>query len=133
LVKEVMDFSCEDGSGIDIVKLVVFDFAHRISVVHASINTKRCKTCRYKIYDMKNELSTRKEFDEYLLAVYMEIAIINLIESGEAVNLFYLLVSPGLGFQGKSMCTCDVVYYFVYACVRSLIYLSLTISRIISF
>ena len=37
-----MDCGCEDESGIDIVKLMVSDSSHRINVVHASINTKRC-------------------------------------------------------------------------------------------
>lgn len=37
-----MDYSCEDESDIDIAKLMVSDSAHRINVVHASINTKRC-------------------------------------------------------------------------------------------
>lgn len=44
LVKIVMEFSCEAKSGIEIVKLMVFDSTHRISVVHASINIKRCRT-----------------------------------------------------------------------------------------
>ena len=38
-----MDCSCEVESVIDIVKLMVSDSTHRISVVHASINTKRCR------------------------------------------------------------------------------------------
>ena len=42
-----MDCSCEAESGIDIVKLMVYDSSHRIIVVHASINTKRCRTGRY--------------------------------------------------------------------------------------
>ena len=42
-----MDCSCEAESSIDIVKLMVYDSAHRINVVHASINTKRCITDRY--------------------------------------------------------------------------------------
>ena len=52
-----------------------------------------------------------KEFDESLLAVYIEIVnvIINLIKSREVVKLLCLLVFPGLGFQGKSVCTCYVV------------------------
>ena len=40
---EVMDLNCEDESGIDIVKLMVSDSSHRISIVHASINTRRCR------------------------------------------------------------------------------------------
>ena len=39
-----MDSNCETESGIDIVNLIVYDSTHRISVVHASINTKRCRT-----------------------------------------------------------------------------------------
>ena len=39
-----MDCSCEAESGIDIIKLLVSDSAHRINVVHAFINTKRCRT-----------------------------------------------------------------------------------------
>ena len=38
-----MDCSCQVESGIDIVKLAVFDSAHRNIVFHASINTKRCR------------------------------------------------------------------------------------------
>ena len=38
-----MDCSCEVESGIDIFKLVVYDSSHRINVVHAYINTKRCR------------------------------------------------------------------------------------------
>jgi hypothetical protein len=38
-----MDCRCKAKSSIDIVKIVVFDSAHRIIVVHASINTKRCR------------------------------------------------------------------------------------------
>jgi hypothetical protein len=47
-VKAVMDFSCKDKSGINIFKLMVLDSAHKISVVYASINTKRCRTGRYE-------------------------------------------------------------------------------------
>ena len=42
-----MDFSCEDESGIDVAKLVVSNSTHRINIVHASINTRRCRTCQY--------------------------------------------------------------------------------------
>ena len=38
-----MDCSCEAKSSIDVVKIMVSDYAHRISVVHVSINTKRCR------------------------------------------------------------------------------------------
>ena len=41
-----MDCSCKVESGIDIVNLMVSDFAHKISVVHAYINTKRCRLGR---------------------------------------------------------------------------------------
>ena len=43
-VKEVMDCSCKDESNIDIVMLMESDSPHKINVVHASINTKRCRT-----------------------------------------------------------------------------------------
>ena len=46
-VKEVIDCSCKDEIGIDIVKIMVSDSDHRISVVLASINTKICRTSRY--------------------------------------------------------------------------------------
>ena len=53
-----MDCSYEAESGIDIVKLMLSDFTHRINVVHASINTKICRTGRYdmkkRIFDMKS-------------------------------------------------------------------------------
>ena len=39
-----MDCSCEAERGIGIVKLMVSDSAHRINVVHASINTTICRT-----------------------------------------------------------------------------------------
>ena len=51
-VKVVMDCIYEAEIGIDIVKLMVSDSTHRISVVHASINRKRCITGQY---DMKNQ------------------------------------------------------------------------------
>ena len=43
-VKAIMDCNREDESGIDIVKPMVTDSAHWISVVHASINIKGCRT-----------------------------------------------------------------------------------------
>ena len=55
-----MDCSCEVESGIDIVKLMVSDSAHRISVVHASINTKRCRIGRYEWIDEHMRIADRK-------------------------------------------------------------------------
>ena len=40
-----MDCSCEAKITIAIVKHMVSDLAHRISVVHESINIKRFRTC----------------------------------------------------------------------------------------
>ena len=68
-----------------------------------------------------------KEFDVCMLAVYIAISIVNLVKSWEAVMLLCLLVFPELGFQGKSLCTCYLVCYFVNAFVRFLIYLSLMV------
>ena len=42
-----MDCSCEAESGIDIVNIIVSNSTHRISVVHASINTKTCRTSQH--------------------------------------------------------------------------------------
>ena len=52
-----MDCICRAQSGIDIVKIVVSDSTHRINVVHASINTKRCRIGWVEEYeeDIKKE------------------------------------------------------------------------------
>jgi hypothetical protein len=55
-----MDCSCEAKNGIDIIKLMVSDSTHRVRVVHASINTKRCRIGQYD--DMKG-IVDRKSFD----------------------------------------------------------------------
>ena len=41
-----MDCSGKYERGIDIIKIVIFDSTDSISVVHASINTKRCRIGR---------------------------------------------------------------------------------------
>ena len=43
----VMDCNCDMETGIDIVKLMVSDSSHRSSIVHASINTRRCRIGRH--------------------------------------------------------------------------------------
>ena len=63
-----MDCSYEAESSIDIVKIMVSNSAHRISVVHAFINTKRCRTGLYDGY--KNICLLLKEIIFYKISVY---------------------------------------------------------------
>ena len=58
-----MDCSCEDGSSIYIVKLIVSHFAHIVIVVHASINTKRCRIGRWEKERTVEVNVNKKEFD----------------------------------------------------------------------
>ena len=74
-----MGCGCEPESGIDIVKIIVSYFTHRINVVHASINTKRCRTSQEWIENGKKGTIDKKEFNECMLAVYIKIAIVNTI------------------------------------------------------
>jgi hypothetical protein len=57
-VKASMDCNCKVESGINIGKLVVSDSSYRVNVVHASINTKSCRTSQYD--DMKKRIVDKK-------------------------------------------------------------------------
>ena len=67
-----MDCNCEAKSGIGIVKPMVMDSAHWISVVLASINIKRCRTSQSR--------KRVKKFDECtMLASYIAILVVILL------------------------------------------------------